>query len=88
MAKRSFTANTQPQIERLASLGIGLSEPASMVMPFAYLLPFGEVTSGLLVLLGLFTRVGLLISALLLMRIPAHREHRFRVIVSTDSGSS
>jgi uncharacterized membrane protein YphA (DoxX/SURF4 family) len=67
MAKRSFTANTQPQIERLASLGIGLSEPASMVMPFAYLLPFGEVTSGLLVLLGLFTRVGLLISALLLI---------------------
>ena len=30
--------------------------PAAMVMPFAYVLPFGEVTAGLLILLGLFTR--------------------------------
>lgn len=41
--------------------------PAAMVMSFAYLLPFGEVTAGLLILLGLFTRVGLLISGLLLI---------------------
>src|SRR5262245_47070556 len=41
--------------------------PAAMVMPFAYFLPFGEVISGLLILLGLFTRVGLLISGLLLI---------------------
>ena len=41
--------------------------PAAMVMPFAYVLPFGEVTSGLLILLGLFTRVGLTISGLLLI---------------------
>jgi len=41
--------------------------PASMVMPFAYVLPFGEVTSGLLILFGLFTRVGLVISGLLLI---------------------
>jgi thiosulfate dehydrogenase (quinone) large subunit len=41
--------------------------PAAMVMPFAYVLPFGEVTAGLLILLGLFTRVGLVISGLLLI---------------------
>jgi thiosulfate dehydrogenase [quinone] large subunit len=41
--------------------------PASMVMPFAYILPFGEVTAGLLIVLGLFTRVGLVISGLLLI---------------------
>ena len=41
--------------------------PAVMVMPFAYVLPFGEVASGLLILLGLFTRVGLMISGLLLI---------------------
>src|SRR5207245_3714866 len=33
--------------------------PAAMVMPFAYVLPFGEVTAGTLILLGLFTTVGL-----------------------------
>ena len=38
-----------------------------MVMPFAYTIPFGEVISGLLILLGLFTRVGLTISGLLLI---------------------
>ena len=41
--------------------------PAMMVIPFAYALPFGEVISGLLIVLGLFTRVGLLISGLLLI---------------------
>jgi thiosulfate dehydrogenase [quinone] large subunit len=41
--------------------------PVIMVMPFAYTLPFGEVTAGLLILLGLFTRLGLLISGLLLI---------------------
>jgi thiosulfate dehydrogenase [quinone] large subunit len=41
--------------------------PAAMVMPFAYVLPFGEVTAGTLILLGLFTRVGLTLSGLLLI---------------------
>ena len=41
--------------------------PAAMVMSFAYVLPFGEVGCGLLILLGLFTRVGLVISGLLLI---------------------
>ncbi len=41
--------------------------PGAMVMPFAYVLPFGEVTAGLLILLGLFTRIGLVISGLLLI---------------------
>src|SRR6266446_10715832 len=41
--------------------------PAIMVMPFAYILPFGEVISGLLIVLGLFTRAGLVISGLLLI---------------------
>jgi thiosulfate dehydrogenase [quinone] large subunit len=41
--------------------------PAVMVMPFAYTLPFGEVISGLLIVLGLFTRIGLLISGVLLI---------------------
>ena len=41
--------------------------PAMMVMPFAYVLPFGEVTCGALILLGLFSRLGLTISGLLLI---------------------
>jgi len=41
--------------------------PAFMVMPFAYAIPFAEVTAGLLILLGLFTRLGLIISGLLLI---------------------
>jgi thiosulfate dehydrogenase [quinone] large subunit len=41
--------------------------PAFMVMPFAYVLPFGEMVSGALILLGLFTRAGLIISGLLLV---------------------
>src|SRR2546423_5733692 len=41
--------------------------PAAMVMPFAYVIPFCEVTAGALILLGLFTRVGLTISGLLLI---------------------
>ena len=41
--------------------------PAFMVMPFAYLLPFGEVIAGMLILLGLFTRIGLTLSGLLLI---------------------
>ncbi|HUS13254.1 MAG TPA: hypothetical protein VMZ30_22480 [Pyrinomonadaceae bacterium] len=38
-----------------------------MVMPFAYAIPFAEVTAGALILLGLFTRLGLVISGLLLI---------------------
>lgn len=41
--------------------------PATLVMPFAYILPFGELICGLLIALGLFTRVGLVISGLLLI---------------------
>ena len=41
--------------------------PAAMVMPFAYSIPFVETISGALILLGLFTRVGLTLSALLLL---------------------
>ena len=41
--------------------------PAIMVMPFAYAIPFCEVTAGALIFLGLFTRVGLTISGLLLI---------------------
>lgn len=41
--------------------------PAVMVMPFAYVLPFGEVTAGILILIGLFTRLGLTLSGLLLI---------------------
>ena len=41
--------------------------PAFMVMPFAYVLPFGEMISGALILLGLYTRVGLTLSGLLLI---------------------
>jgi len=40
--------------------------PAAMVMPFAYFIPFAETISGALILLGLFTRVGLTLSGLLL----------------------
>ncbi len=41
--------------------------PAMMVMPFAYVLPFGEVTAGALIVLGLFTRLGVSLSGLLLI---------------------
>ena len=41
--------------------------PAFMVMPFAYAIPFCETISGTLIVLGLFTRVGLTISGLLLI---------------------
>jgi thiosulfate dehydrogenase [quinone] large subunit len=41
--------------------------PAFMVMPFAYVLPFGEVIAGALILFGLFTRAGLMLSGLLLV---------------------
>jgi len=41
--------------------------PAAMVMPFAYFIPFAETISGVLILLGLFTRVGLTLSGLLLI---------------------
>jgi thiosulfate dehydrogenase (quinone) large subunit len=41
--------------------------PAFMVMPFAYVLPFGEMIAGSLILLGLFTRVGLTVAGLLLI---------------------
>ena len=41
--------------------------PAFMVMPFAYVIPFGELISGALILLGLYTRAGLILSGLLLI---------------------
>jgi len=41
--------------------------PAAMVMPFAYAIPFCEVAAGGLIVLGLFTRIGLTISGLLLI---------------------
>lgn len=41
--------------------------PAAMVMPFAYAIPFCEVIAGALILFGLFTRGGLLLSGLLLI---------------------
>jgi len=41
--------------------------PAIMVMPFAYAIPFCEVTAGLLILLGLFTRAGLVLFGLLII---------------------
>jgi thiosulfate dehydrogenase [quinone] large subunit len=41
--------------------------PAAMVMPFAYTIPFCEVIGGALILLGLFTRLGLTIIGLLLI---------------------
>ena len=41
--------------------------PAAMVMPFAYAIPFCEVVAGGLIVLGLFTRIGLTISGLLLI---------------------
>jgi thiosulfate dehydrogenase [quinone] large subunit len=41
--------------------------PAAMVMPFAYAIPFCEVIAGALILFGLFTRGGLVLSGLLLI---------------------
>jgi len=41
--------------------------PAAMVMPFAYAIPFCEVVAGALILFGLFTRLGLTLSGLLLI---------------------
>ena len=41
--------------------------PAAMVTPFAYAIPFCEVIAGALILFGLFTRIGLLLSGLLLI---------------------
>jgi len=39
----------------------------SRLMPFAYFIPFAETISGALILFGLFTRVGLTLSGLLLI---------------------
>ena len=41
--------------------------PAAMVMAFAYAIAFCEVIAGTLILFGLFTRVGLTVSGLLLI---------------------
>ena len=41
--------------------------PAVIVMPFAYFIPFAEVTAGALILFGLFTRGALVLSGLLLL---------------------
>lgn len=41
--------------------------PAAMVMPFAYVLPFAEVGLGALIFVGLFTRLALTLSGLLLL---------------------
>jgi thiosulfate dehydrogenase [quinone] large subunit len=40
--------------------------PAMLVMPFAYTLPFAELLLGALILFGLFTRLGLVLTGLLL----------------------
>src|SRR2546423_10522237 len=44
--------------------------PAAMVMPFAYFIPFAETISGVLIVLGLFTSVGLTLSGVLLIGLP------------------
>jgi thiosulfate dehydrogenase [quinone] large subunit len=41
--------------------------PSVLVLPFVYILPFGEVLAGFLILFGLFTRIGLVLSGLLLI---------------------
>lgn len=41
--------------------------PAALVLPFAYALPFMEVTFGALILLGLFNSIALVASGLLLV---------------------
>ncbi len=41
--------------------------PAAMVISFAYAIPFCEVAGGVLILLGLLTRIGLTITGLLLI---------------------
>jgi thiosulfate dehydrogenase [quinone] large subunit len=41
--------------------------PPIMVLPFLYIVPFAEVVAGLLILFGLFTRIGLILSGLLLI---------------------
>src|SRR5260370_34582359 len=41
--------------------------PAAMGMPFAYFIPFAGRISGALILVGLFTRLGLTLSGLLLI---------------------
>jgi thiosulfate dehydrogenase [quinone] large subunit len=41
--------------------------PAVMVMPFGYFIPFAETISGALIVLGLFTRLGLTLSGVLLI---------------------
>ena len=40
--------------------------PAFLVMPFAYTLPFAELILGALIVFGLFTRLGLVLTGLLL----------------------
>jgi thiosulfate dehydrogenase [quinone] large subunit len=40
--------------------------PAVLVMPFSYTLPFAELLLGALILFGLFTRLGLVLTGLLL----------------------
>lgn len=41
--------------------------PSALVLPFLYALPFMEVTFGALILLGLFNRIALVLSGLLLL---------------------
>jgi thiosulfate dehydrogenase [quinone] large subunit len=41
--------------------------PSALVLPFAYTLPFMEVTFGTLILLGLFNSIALVLSGLLLL---------------------
>ena len=41
--------------------------PGALVLPFAYTLPFMEVTFGALILLGLFNSIALVLSGLLLV---------------------
>src|SRR5256885_16313476 len=41
--------------------------PAAMIVPFAYFIPFAETISGVLIVLGLFTRAGLTLAGILLI---------------------
>lgn len=41
--------------------------PDALVIPFSYILPFAEFIAGLMIILGLFTRQGLLFAGLILL---------------------
>lgn len=55
--------------------------PAFLVMPFAYTLPFAELLAGALIFFGLFTRLGLMLTGLLLAALT------FGTVMLADSGT-